>query len=78
MTRDEIFLRIAAISKNIFGQGIIITEATSSSDIEQWDSMNHVVLIATIEKEFGVTFDLMEVIRISKFGDFVDLIEQKQ
>lgn len=77
MTRQEIFTRIEAISKKIFGQGTMITEETSSSDIEQWDSMNHVVLISTIEKEFGVTFDIMEVININKFGDFVNLIEQK-
>ena len=78
MTRQEIFTRIEAISKKIFGQGTIITEETFSTDIEQWDSMNHVVLISTIEKEFGVTFDIMEVINISKFGDLIDLIEQKQ
>lgn len=77
MSRQEIFTRIEAISKKIFGQGTMITEETSSSDIEQWDSMNHVVLISTIEKEFGVTFDIMEIIGISKFGNFVDLIEQK-
>lgn len=78
MTRQEIFTRIEAISKKIFGQGTTITEETFSTDIEQWDSMNHVVLISTIEKEFGVTFDIMEVINISKFGDFIDLLEQKQ
>ena len=78
MTRQEIFTRIEAISKKIFGQGTMITGETSSTDIEQWDSMNHVVLISTIEKEFGVTFDIMEVIGINKFGDFVDLVEQKQ
>jgi acyl carrier protein len=78
MTRQEIFDRIEAISKKIFGQETIIGEETSSADIEKWDSMNHVVLISTIEKEFGVSFDIMEVIGISKFGDFVDLIEKKQ
>lgn len=78
MTRQEIFTRIEAISKKIFGQGAIITEETASTDIEQWDSMNHVLLISTIEKEFGVSFDIMEVIGISKFGDFVDLIEKRQ
>ena len=78
MTRQEIFTRIEAISRKIFGQETIICEETSSADIEKWDSMNHVVLISSIEKEFGVSFDIMEVIGISKFGDFVDLIEKKQ
>jgi acyl carrier protein len=78
MTRQQILNKIEAISKKIFGEGIIITEATLSAEIEKWDSMNHVILISTIEKEFAVSFDIMEVIGISKFGDFIDLIEKKQ
>jgi len=78
MTRQEIFSRIEAISKKIFGEKTIITEETASTDIEQWDSMNHVVLISTIEKEFNVSFDIMEVIGITKFGDFIDLIEKNK
>ena len=78
MTRQQIFAKVEVISKKLFGEGTIISEATSSSDIEKWDSMNHVVLISTIEKEFAVTFDIMEIIRITKFGDFIDLIEKRQ
>jgi len=78
MNRQQIFTKIEAIAKKIFGEETIITEATSSVDIEKWDSMNHVVLISTIEKEFAVTFDIMEIIGITKFGDFIDLIEKKQ
>lgn len=78
MSREQIFARIKAISKKIFGESTVITEETASSDIEKWDSMNHVILIATIEKEFAVTFDIMEIIGISTIGDFVNLIEKKQ
>ena len=77
MNRQQIFNKIEAISQKIFGAETIITEATSSSDIEKWDSMNHVVLISNIEKEFSVSFDIMEIIGITKFGDFIDLIEKK-
>ena len=78
MTREEIFSRIAAIAKKIFGPDTLISEATTSADVEEWDSMNHVLLISSIEKEFGLTFDIMEIIGIARFGDFVDLIEKKQ
>lgn len=78
MTRQEIFARIAAIAQKIFGQHVTITEITTSADVEKWDSMNHVLLISSIEKEFGITFDIMEIIGITSFGDFVDLIEKKQ
>jgi acyl carrier protein len=78
MTRQEIFVKIEAISKKIFGEKTILTEETASTDIEQWDSMNHVVLISTIEAAFKVSFELMEVIGINKLGDFIDLIQKKQ
>jgi acyl carrier protein len=78
MSRQEIFSRIEAIAKKIFGENTRITETTTSADVEKWDSMNHVLLISSIEKEFGVTFDIMEIIGITCFGDFVDLIEKNQ
>lgn len=78
MSREQTFATIKAISKKIFGESTVITEETASSDIEKWDSMNHVILIATIEKEFAVTFDIMEIIGITTIGDFVNLIEKKQ
>lgn len=78
MTREEIFSRIETIAKKIFGPNESITESTTSAEVEKWDSMNHALLIATIEKEFGVTFDIMEIIGINRFGDFADLIEKKK
>jgi acyl carrier protein len=78
MSRQQIFARIEVISKKIFGESTVITEETASTDIEKWDSMNHVILIAAIEKEFAVVFDIMEIIGINKIGDFIDLIEKRQ
>ncbi|MBC8004842.1 MAG: acyl carrier protein [Verrucomicrobia bacterium] len=78
MSREEIFNRIEVTAKKVFGENTRITESTTSVDVEKWDSMNHVLLISSIEKEFGVTFDIMEIIGITCFGDFVDLIEKKQ
>ncbi len=77
MNRAEIVERITTIGHHLFGVQTHITEDTSASNIEQWDSMNHVVLIARIEEEFSVKFELMEIIGISSIRDFVDLIEQK-
>lgn len=77
MNRQEIFTKLDSISRKIFGEGTVITEKTVSTDIEKWDSLNHVILIATIEKEFAVTFDIMEIIGITTIGDFIDLIEEK-
>lgn len=77
MERTEIFERIETICRQLFGEGVRISEETASSDIEQWDSMNHVLLIDRIENEFGVKFELLEIIEISGIRDFINLIVQK-
>lgn len=78
MNKSQIFYSIESICTQIFGEGTVITEKTSASDIEKWDSMNHVTLIASIEKEFGITFDIMEIISMTTIGDFVDCVDKKQ
>lgn len=78
MTRQDIFLKIEAICHRIFGEETLITEETTSSEIEKWDSMNHVLLIAAIENEFEIQFDIMEIIEINAIGNFINLIEKKQ
>lgn len=77
MNKSQIFSKIESICTQIFGEGTIITEKTSASDIEKWDSMNHVTLIAAIEKEFGITFDIMEIISMATIGNFVDVVDKK-
>lgn len=42
---------------------------TTASDIEGWDSVNHVGLILAVEEALGVTFD------IEKVGEFADIGE---
>lgn len=78
MSRQDIFLKIEAICHRIFGEKTLITEETTSSEIEKWDSMNHVLLIAALEDEFDIQFDIMEIIEINAIGNFINLIEKKQ
>ena len=77
MNKEQIFARIQSICKQVFGAAALITEETASSDLENWDSMNHVLLISKIENEFGVKFDIMEIIELNSIRGFIDLIHQK-
>ena len=78
MSRLDIFQKVETICHRIFGEETLITEATASTDIDKWDSMNHVLLIAAIENKFAVKFDIMEIIEINTIGHFINLIEKKQ
>ena len=53
-----------------------INDDTSPENLEEWDSFNFYVLLDEIENEFGIKFDLDEILDIKKIGDFKKLLEK--
>lgn len=45
------------------------------SEIEEWDSLAHVRLIASIEEEFGVEIPIEEAVNINCLADFLKYLE---
>ena len=78
MTRDEIMEKVRRIFWDVFDDETLdITDSTNSSDIEDWDSLEHITLVVSMEKEFGLSFDLKEVNKLANVGEMVDLIVSK-
>lgn len=59
-------------------QSLELTTQTTANDIEEWDSLNHMELIAEIEKQFSLTFDFNEVISLENVGDLIKAIQNKK
>jgi acyl carrier protein len=78
MTRNEIFEEVIAIFRDVFDdEELEVVEGTSSKDIEDWDSLEHINLILAMENKFKVKFVLDEVALLNNVGEMVDLIKQK-
>jgi len=56
---------------------LAITLTTTANDIEEWDSLNHMNLIRTLEEEFNIEFEFFEVMGFENIGELVKSIEQK-
>ncbi len=75
MTREEIFNGVQDIFRDIFDEDdLIIQDTTSSDEIEDWDSLNHINLVSAIEKEFKIKFALGELMSLKDVGAMIDLI----
>lgn len=54
-----------------------ITDNLVAADVAGWDSLTHMVIITTIEEEFGVKFRLKELNKLKNAGTLIELIQSK-
>lgn len=77
MTREVIFEKLNAIFQDVFDdENLIITPETTAKDVEDWDSLTHIVLISSIEEEFDIHFDMKVVQQMKNVGDMANNIEE--
>lgn len=75
MEKSEVFERLNNVFRDVFDDDtIVVTEETTSSDIEDWDSLEHINLIVAVEQEFGMKFNMNEVTTMKNVGDMVNII----
>lgn len=75
MSREEVFEKVTDIFRDVFDdESLVIGDSTNSDDIEDWDSLEHISLIVSMEKEFSVKFDIKTVNTLENVGQMVDLI----
>ncbi len=78
MSREEIFEKVQEIFRDVFDdEELAISDQTNSDEIEDWDSLEHISLIVSMEKEFSMKFDIKEVNKLENVGEMIDLIKRK-
>lgn len=78
MTREELFGKVQDIFRDIFDdESLEITDSTNSSDIDDWDSINHINLVVAIENEIHIKFSFDDLASLKNVGAMVDLMMVK-
>ena len=54
-----------------------ITEESAIGDIPRWDSLNHLRIIAEVEKAFSIQFTPDILMDIEDFGDLVHAVQER-
>lgn len=71
--------RLTAVFHDVFDDpSIVLTATTTAEDIDGWDSLAHIRLVLSVEKEFAVRFSAAEVGKLKNIGDFITLIDSKR
>lgn len=77
MDRNKILEIVTEIFQDVFDDNeIVLNDLTDAEDIEDWDSLAQITLIASIEKTFDITFSMKDIIGLKNVGEMIDLIEK--
>jgi acyl carrier protein len=75
MDEPQIYARLTQIFHVVFDEDTInLTPELSAKDIDGWDSLTHVRLLVTIEKEFKIKFSTSTIGKLENVGDLVAVI----
>lgn len=78
MDRDEVFIKLNEVFRDVFDdESITVTDTTTADDIEEWDSLEHINLLAAVEQEFGMKFDMGQIVTMKNVGEMADIILAK-
>ncbi|MGB5989991.1 MAG: acyl carrier protein [Marinifilaceae bacterium] len=58
-------------------ENLELTREMSAKDVEEWDSLTNISLIAEVEKYFSIKLKLREILKLKNVGDLCDCIEKK-
>lgn len=75
MSREEVFVKLNEVFRDVFDdESITVTQTTTADDIEEWDSLEHINLLAAVEQEFGMKFNMGQVVSMKNVGEMADII----
>lgn len=78
MEHDEIINKLTPVFRKVFSNNnLVITDQLSAPDVENWDSLSHMILISEVEHAFLIKFKLKDLNRMATVGDMISVISSK-
>lgn len=78
MSKEEILKIVNDIFIDVLDEeDIVLTEATTADDVEDWDSLTHIQLVVATEKKFGIKFTAQEIRELANVGEYCQLVSNK-
>lgn len=75
MNREETLAKVQEVFCDVLANDdIVLTEATSAQDVDEWTSLAQAQILTAIEIELGMRFSLKDIMSIRTVGDIVNAI----
>lgn len=78
MERAEIASKLTTVFRMVFNNdSLVLCNELTANDVDQWDSLSHMLLITEIENAFSIKFKLKDLNKMHDVGDMIDSIISK-
>lgn len=78
MERAEITEKLAHIFHKTFDTtDLVLTDEITAIDVDNWDSLTHMIMIGEVEKQFDIKFKLKELNKMNTVGNLINLVFAK-
>jgi len=78
MERNAIIEKITPVFRKVLNNSsIIIVDELSANNVDNWDSLSHMLLISEIEEVLNIKFKLKELNKMKNVGDLISIIITK-
>lgn len=78
MNSEQIKNNVEEVFQEVFNNPALeINDGTSAADIEEWDSLQHIVLMINIEKKFKIKFTAKETQSLNNAGAIMKALQNK-
>lgn len=78
MDNKEILNQVQEIFRDqLDDESIVLTSETTANDVDDWDSLTHIMLVVAIEKHFKIKFTSKEILSWKNVGEMMNCILEK-
>ena len=78
MGYKEVLEKVLELAGEQFGKdGGKLSEDSTAARVPSWNSLSHLMLVTSVEKEFSIKFDLMQMVNIKSLGDLARAAEEQ-
>ncbi len=70
--------RLAEVLAEVFGmRATEIKPALQKSEVGTWDSLKQMDLVISLERQYGITLDIPDIVRMASVATIMDVLKDK-
>jgi acyl carrier protein len=78
MEKENLVEKLTEIFRKVLNSpSLVLRDDLTANDVDNWDSLSHMLLISEIESNLNIKFKLKELNKMKNVGDLIEITSSK-